>query len=333
MDPKSSYLLEIRLSCNPKKHRKDILYFSLSNVVDSDLCNFKDLVEEIVNQYPPGYLEVVHVFYYDEVKKCFPRVTTDQELLEMFSKYVEKKVIRMAIAYTDSTHAVPILECYTPENSDVLDIPCTPSMACPSLATASQSNEPICSQYSKPKTNQPSEHSTNEPSTNKPNDAPDGDENLANPEPQNEHMGVDDEGLYLAVHKTHVVEESDSASDSESDEEYEEGDDLVGKDPLPLMPVMAYDRDVPPMSVGSLYPNMEQFKLALSQHAIKHEFEYDTKKNDPGRLRAYYLRKEEEGCRLHASTIKVEKTVKHIHGLHTSLRSIGMQWMKKIQKQ
>jgi hypothetical protein len=78
------------------------------------------------------------------------------------------------------------------------------------------------------------------------------------------------------------------------------------------MPVMAYDRDVPPMSVGSLYPNMEQFKLALSQHAIKHEFEYDTKKNDPGRLRAYYLRKEEEGCRLHASTIKVEKTVKVI---------------------
>jgi hypothetical protein len=105
-----------------------------------------------------------------------------------------------------------------------------------------------------------------------------------------------------------VIEESDSTSDSESDEEYEE------EDPLPPMPLMAYDRDVPPMSVGSLYPNMEQFKLALSQHAIKHEFEYDTKKSDPGRLRAYCSRKEEKGCRwrLHASTIKGEKTVKVI---------------------
>jgi hypothetical protein len=33
--------------------------------VDADLCNFKDLVEEIVDQYPHGFNEVVHVFYYD----------------------------------------------------------------------------------------------------------------------------------------------------------------------------------------------------------------------------------------------------------------------------
>jgi hypothetical protein len=155
MDPKSSYLLEIRLNCNHEKRRKDILYFSFNKVMDSNLCNFKDLVEEIVNQYPPSYLKVVHIFYYDEVKKCFPQVTTDYELLEMFSKHVEKKVLRMTIAYTDPIDAMPIPKCYTLENSDVLDIPCTPSMACPSLATASQSNEPICSQYSKPKTVSP----------------------------------------------------------------------------------------------------------------------------------------------------------------------------------
>jgi hypothetical protein len=106
-------------------------------------------------QYPHGYLEVVLIFYYDEIKKSFPQVTTDQELLEMFSKHVEKKVIGMTIAYTDPADTMPISECYTLENSDVLDIPCTPSMACPSLATASQSNEPICSQYSKPKTVSP----------------------------------------------------------------------------------------------------------------------------------------------------------------------------------
>ena len=89
MDPKSSYLLEIRLSANPKKRRKDFSYFTFSKVVDSDLCNFKDLVREIVDQYPHGYQEVVHVFYYDGVQKCSPEITTDQELLEMFRKHVD----------------------------------------------------------------------------------------------------------------------------------------------------------------------------------------------------------------------------------------------------
>ena len=47
------------------------------------------------------------------------------------------------------------------------------------------------------------------------------------------------------------------------------------------MPIVAYDRDDPPMSVGSLYPNIVQFRLALSQHATKNEFEYNTEKSDP----------------------------------------------------
>jgi len=49
MDPKSSYLLKIRLVGNPKKRRKEFSCFRCSKVVDSDLCNFKDLVEEIVD--------------------------------------------------------------------------------------------------------------------------------------------------------------------------------------------------------------------------------------------------------------------------------------------
>ncbi|RLN28084.1 uncharacterized protein C2845_PM05G11130 [Panicum miliaceum] len=303
MDPNSSYLLEIRLRCNPKKLRKDSSYYTFSKVVDSDLCNFKDVVREIVDQYPHGYQEVVHVFYYDGVKKCSREVTTDQELLEIFRKYVDSKVVHMTITYTDPTDDVPIPECFTLENSDLLDIPCTPSMPCPSLAASSQSTEPISSQHTKPIASQPTEPSTNEPN--------DDDESLANPEPQNEHVGVDDEAFYLPAHKTHVGEESDSESGFEFDEEYEKEDGLIRKDPLPPVPVVAYDRDDPPMSVGSLYPNMKQFKLALNQHAIKHKFEYPTEKSDPGRVRAYCARKREEGCRwrLHAST-KDDKSVK-----------------------
>lgn len=121
-------------------------------------------------------------------------------------------------------------------------------------------------------------------------------------------MGVDDEDLYLPIPKG-VGEESDSESDSFSDEEYEEEDELIWEDPLPPVPIVAYDREDPPMSVGSIYPNIQEFKLALSQHAIKNEFEYNTKKSDPGRMRAYCSRKVAEKCkwRLHASTIKTKK--------------------------
>jgi signal peptidase I len=96
-----------------------------------------DLVQEIVDAYPRGYNEVVSVFYYDELQKILPQVTTDQELLAMFSKHIHSKVVRMTITYTEPGDVVPIPEPYTSENSEVLDIPSTPSMACPVIPQAS----------------------------------------------------------------------------------------------------------------------------------------------------------------------------------------------------
>lgn len=303
MDPKSSYLLKIRLTGNPKKHRKDFSYFECSKVVDSDLCNFKDLVQEIVDQYPHGYNETVHVFYYDVAQKTFPQIKTDQELLKMFSKHVDSKIVLMTITYTEPTDVVPVPEwCYTEE-----DIPCIPSLACPSLPPVSQITEPIAKLPTQPCTSEPSTYNN------------DDDGYLANPEPHNEHVGVDEEGFYLTAEKI-ASEESDSESDSESDEEYDEEDGLVGKDHVPLMPIVCYDRNDPPMSVGNIYPNMREFKLALNQHAIKSEFEYNIEKSDPGRVRAYCSRKKEEGCRwrLHASIMRDNTTIKVIYVLFLS---------------
>lgn len=92
---------------------------------------------------------------------------------------------------------------------------------------------------------------------------------------------------------------------------YEEEDGLVGKDPIPP-PIFSYDKEDPPMVVGSTHVDMKQFKLALSHHAIKHGFEFDTEKSDPRRMRVYCSRKVEEGCRwrLHASTMADKVTVK-----------------------
>ena len=46
-----------------------------------------------------------------------------------------------------------------------------------------------------------------------------------------------------------------------------------------------WDRDNPNMSVGICYPSMEDFRLAVKQHAIVNEFELATVHSDKQRFR------------------------------------------------
>ncbi|KAM0901148.1 hypothetical protein ACQ4PT_020159 [Festuca glaucescens] len=101
LDPNSSYLLKIRLFGNQKTARKEIKCFCFDKAIDSELTNYKDFVESIVEEYPPHYLEVAHVQYYDDVLKIFPEVKSDQELVSMFEKHSKTKVVQMFIAYYD----------------------------------------------------------------------------------------------------------------------------------------------------------------------------------------------------------------------------------------
>jgi hypothetical protein len=52
-------------------------------------------------------------------------------------------------------------------------------------------------------------------------------------------------------------------------------------------PLFFYDRDNPDMFVGTLYPSMPEFKLAVKQHSIVKEFELGTEKSDPKRFRGF----------------------------------------------
>ncbi|WVZ73224.1 hypothetical protein U9M48_021561 [Paspalum notatum var. saurae] len=65
------------------------------------------------------------------------------------------------------------------------------------------------------------------------------------------------------------------------------------------------------MTVGSKYPNMIVFRLALASHAVRNEFQYDIEKSDTGRYRAY-CSKRIDGCkwRIHALTMRDSLTVK-----------------------
>lgn len=160
--------------------------------------------------------------------------------------------------------------------------------------------------------------------SNDPMEAED-DSYLQNPIPENEHVGVDDEVMYISKElavapnivfccdKEEYVPESNSGLESEAQIEYENeigeaNEELIGKTyGLDLQ----YDKEDPPVIEGSTYPNLDDFKLALSQHAIKHEFEYNTEYSAPNKLRAYCSRKVEVKCpwRIHASSMEDMRTV------------------------
>ncbi|KAF8780776.1 hypothetical protein HU200_000716 [Digitaria exilis] len=276
MDPNSTFTLKIRLFGNRKKMREGYTYGYFELVIDSDLSNYKDLVGEIVEKRPPGYLEVAHCQFYDDALKNFPKIKSDQDLM----------------LCDPSEPFEPIHEWPS----------CVPS--CVSRDNGETEDSYLC-----------------------------------NPLPENEHVGVDEEVLYLEKAPVEVVAEDndkecfghgDGEGDGEGGDHGEGGDDgeddgeggddgdseleieagsELESDPelVEQMENLEYDKDDPPMTVGSTYPSMAEFmaefKIALQTYAIKHEFEYNIAKSAPYRFTAYCSRKVEDNCRwrLHAS--------------------------------
>lgn len=292
MDPKSSYLLNIKLLGNPKKARREFSAFCFEKVVDSDLINLKDFVESIVDEYPPGYKETVYVQYYDADLRTFPLVATDQELMAMFEKHSKTKLVHMFIAYRDPSESYhPITEWQGFDSNDPVQAP-------------NRTQE-------QPKVSHPS------------STQPDDESYLQNPQPDNEHVGVDEEAMYLNIEPVVALdvavycEKGKESEDKDEDEDVDENEDeevLEEEDEVEAddeAPDVQYDKDDPPMSEGSTYPDMETFKLALCQYAIKREFEFNIEKSAPSRFRAYCSRKKEDKCpwRLHASTMEDMSTV------------------------
>ena len=57
-------------------------------------------------------------------------------------------------------------------------------------------------------------------------------------------------------------------------------DDIIEEEPI-----YKWDRDNLDMSVGISYPSMDEFRLAIRQHAIVKEFELGTEHSDKERFR------------------------------------------------
>jgi hypothetical protein len=130
---------------------------------------------------------------------------------------------------------------------------------------------------------------------------------LANPNPSNEHADIDDECLYIDIGPEHRAppiptsqtepntllddgieedEVEEVEDESLSDDEIDEDDIVIDREPA-QKPDAHYDKNGPPMAVGTMYSDQNAFKLALATHATKYEFQYNIKKCDKSRYRVY----------------------------------------------
>ncbi|KAJ1288448.1 hypothetical protein BS78_02G089700 [Paspalum vaginatum] len=179
MDPNTTYVMDIKMLGNHKRIRKDVGCLLIDKVIDSNLINFKDFVESIVEEFSLGYLEVAHIQYFDEAMKNFLEVKLDQYLMLMFSKHSESKFVRMFIQYCPpSDPFVPITEC------------------------------------------------------------------------DFDHHGKDKD-----VDEVEVEDESEDELDEDIEDEVENETNNT--------PSVDYDKEDPPMMVGTIYGSMDEFKLAL----------------------------------------------------------------------
>jgi hypothetical protein len=101
-----------------------------------------------------------------------------------------------------------------------------------------------------------------------------------------EILGLSDEGT------TNNEQGNDNEHDNEQGNDNELGHDIDGaaiptSDAVPGEMVISYDKNNPSMEVGTMYPTMEEFKLAVRQFAIKKEFHLGVEKSCKTIYRAF----------------------------------------------
>ncbi|KAJ1296452.1 hypothetical protein BS78_01G301600 [Paspalum vaginatum] len=123
IDPLSSYNLEIRIIANNTRFKS---WYRHSQVVDSDVTNFKDLVDDILKTFPCGYGDVVKLFCYCHGTKSNIEISSNQELVEMFAKHKSTKTCYLSFAYHHPSSEPPNVPLW-----EEIDLPSIPSASAP----------------------------------------------------------------------------------------------------------------------------------------------------------------------------------------------------------
>ena len=131
MDENGRFKLEIRIVAPKTRDR----WNSLDKVVDADFTNFRDLVDEVVEKYPPCFGDIVKLFYSCKDTKANIQVCSDQDLVEMFAKHKNSKCCYLTFCYHSPSSESPKIPVWDVSASgESVQAPFTPSMPCPSIA-------------------------------------------------------------------------------------------------------------------------------------------------------------------------------------------------------
>lgn len=187
--------------------------------------------------------ETIIVEWFDSISEKYKPVANDEELMTMFECFKQVRHGKVALK---------VLNEHEKRDELNADMPSTPSHATPSLAL-------------------PSQPSNVSEETEEPTDT-----YLANPHEEYEHVGVDEEDQYSIGSACsdsdssedevdNVVVDVDGVEDNCDDEEW------IAEDAIPddAPPDVAHNMEDPTMAVGTIYPNIEVFRLAIAQYSIK----------------------------------------------------------------
>ena len=134
--------------------------YCLSKVVDADFTK------------PPSALIKLWMLTSPSLQADFNiQVCSNQDLLEMFGKHEASKCCLLTVCYHSPGSEPPDIPDWDFSTGQSVEAPFTPSMPCPSIAEPSLQTQ-----------TQSADHGY-----------------LANPNPSNEHVGVDEEGLYIEL--------------------------------------------------------------------------------------------------------------------------------------
>ncbi|KAG6437274.1 hypothetical protein SASPL_102187 [Salvia splendens] len=97
---------------------------------------------------------------------------------------------------------------------------------------------------------------------------------------------MDEETMFAFVGLT-LEKPSDAVEKMSSDPIVDEIMDITDDDHIPNEETVFHDMEDPPMDVGTVYANMNDFRRAVKQHAIKTQFELGTEKSNPNLFRGF----------------------------------------------
>jgi len=106
-----------------------------------------------------------------------------------------------------------------------------------------------------------------------------------------ELLGIKDESAPNTAIPTNDEQRHDNAVGQNVD-----GAAIPSNDEVPGEMVISYDKNKPSMEVGTVYPNMEEFKLAVRHYIIKKKFDIKVEKSCKTIYRAF-CKSGDEGCR------------------------------------